>query len=300
MAQVVVLGGYGRVGRSCAQQLAEQTRARLVIAGPSIQQAESAALALGERAAGAYGNAADPRTLARLLDGALLLVACCPELQTACLELAIDMRVAVISVSRLALGAQRRSALAERAWKAQVPVVLHAGAIPGLTGVLAELLVRRFPDLAELRLASTGAWTDAGPRRGMRMPQRFRFGPPIGTLAMRSAEVPDLEDFERAHCVDRLVYLEPLLGRHRRRPGTAPPGFALAAEARVRAGSPEPDARVELHATEPLLPAAALCGSLAAALLAGELPKGLLTPREARNPAALLTSLEKRGVELRA
>jgi hypothetical protein len=72
------------------------------------------------------------------------------------------------------------------------------------------------------------------------------------------------------------------------------------AEARVRGGAARPDARIELSAPDPLLPAAALTGSLGSALLSGELPAGLLTPREARAPAALLADLEKRGVALRA
>jgi hypothetical protein len=311
MAQVVVLGGYGRVGRRCAQEIAEQTRARVVIAGPSIQRAESAALGLGGRAVAAYGNAADPRTLARLLEGAGLLVACCSDLQAPSLEIAIGMRVPLIALSSLALGEHRRSALAEQAWRAQVPAILHAGSIPGLPAVLADLLVRRFRSLAELRLASTGAWLgtpaaardvdrSAGARPGMRLPRRFHFGPPVGSLAMRAAASADLEGFARAHCVERLVYLEPLLGAGRLVRRAPPPEFALVAEARVRSAADPADARVEIRAPDPLLPAAALCGSLAAAVLAGEMPAGLLTPREARNPSALLGDLEKRGVAVRA
>jgi hypothetical protein len=311
MAQVVILGGYGRVGRLCAREIAGQTRARLVIAGPSIQKAESAALGIGTRATAAYGNAADPRTLARLLEGTRLLVACASDLPAAALELAIELRVAVIAVSTLVLGAARRAALADQAWRAQVPVVLHAGAIPGLPGVLAELLVRRFASLEELRIASTGPWTgtagaaqdvrrSASERRGIRLPQRFRFPEPVGTLAMRSAAVADLEGFAAAHCVERLVYLEPLTGLERlglRGPVRA---FSLVAEARARDGATRPDARIELSAPDPLLPAAALVGSLGAAHLSGELPAGLLTPREARGPSALLADLEKRGIALRA
>lgn len=311
MTQVVILGGYGRVGRLCAQEIAGQTRAQLVIAGPSIQKAESAALGLGGRAVAAYGNAADPRTLARLLEGTRLLVACASDLPAAALELAIAMRVAVIAVSSLVLGAARRDALAEQAWRAQVPVVLHAGAIPGLPGVLAELLVRRFASLEELRIASTGPWTGTGgaardvrqntsERRGIRLPQRFRFAPPVGTLAMRGAAVADLEGFAQAHCVGRLVYLEPLAGLERLGLRGPRPAFGLVAEARVRGAATPPDARVELSAPDPLIPAAALIGSLGAAILSAEAPAGLLTPRETRGPSALLADLEKRGVALRA
>jgi hypothetical protein len=280
-----------------------------VIAGPSIQKAESVALGLGGRAVGAYGNAADPRTLTRLLDGARLLVACASDLPAAALDLAIDTRVAVISVSSLALGAERRHALAAQAWRAQVPVVIHAGAIPGLPGVLADLLMRRFAALAELRLASTGPWkrsrgaardvSQGAPRRGLRLPQRFAFPPPLGTLAVRGSSVADLEGFAAAHCVRRVTYLEPVAGLERlglRSPGS---GFSLIAEARVDAAAPAPDARIEVSAPDPLVPAAALTGRLAAGVLAGEVPAGVITPREALGPATLLADLEKRGIGVR-
>jgi hypothetical protein len=311
MAEVVILGGYGRIGRLCAQEIAEQSRARLLIAGRSIQKAESAALALGPRARAAYGNAGDPRTLARLLEGARVAVACCGDLSPAVLELAVDLRVAVIAVSTLAISPQRRGALAEKAWRAQVPVILHSGAIPGLPGVLAELLVRRFARLAQLRLASTGPWRETrtaardaeqsavGVRRVHRL-QRFRFPAPVGTLAVRPARVADLEDFARGHCVERVVYLEPSPALARLRLQPRRPAFRLVAEARVRGGATPPDARIELSAADPLQPAAALTGSLVAALLAGEVPAGLLVPREARNPAALIADLEKRGIGVRA
>jgi hypothetical protein len=311
MALVVILGGYGRVGRLCAHEIAQQTRARLLIAGPSIQKAESVALGLGGRALAAYGNAADPRTLSRILDGARVLVACCSDLPAAVLEIAIGMRVAVVAVSTLVLGPARHGELAEQAWRAQVPVVIHAGAIPGLPGVLAELLVRRFPSLAELRIASTGPWTGTpGAARdvrrgtaerpsGIRLPERFSFEAPIGTLAMRPAVCADLAGFARTHCVERLSYLEPVEGLWRLALAARPRAFALDAQAWAEPGGGPPDARVELAAGDPLAPAAVLAGSLVAAALARELPAGLLTPREARSPGALLAELEKRGTRVR-
>jgi hypothetical protein len=319
MAQVVILGGYGRVGRLCAQEVAAQTRASLVIAGPSIQKAESVALGLGRRATGAYGNAADPRTLSRILDGASVLVACTCDLSPAVLELAIGMRVAVVAVSTLSLSPVRQAAIAEQAWRAQVPVVIHAGAVPGLPGVLAELLVRRFPALAEIRIASTGPWTGTPgaardvqrsaserptgmrlrPPKGIRLPQRFAFEAPIGSLAMRPSVCADLEGFAAAHCVERLSYLEPVDGLLRLAMRPAPRSFAIGARGWVGGTEGPPDARIDLHAGDALLPAAALAGALVAGALARELPAGLLTPREARGPGALLADLEKRGVGVR-
>ena len=72
----------------------------------------------------------------------------------------------------------------------------------------------------------------------------------------------------------------------------------MAAEALLDPESGTPDACVEIGYAHPLLPAAAVVKVLVASQLAGELPSGLLTPREAANPAVMLSGLEKSGVQV--
>ena len=157
MRAVVILGGYGRLGRLCVHELAGRTQAPLVVAGRSLQRAESLALAFGERARGVYANAHDTRTLARALEGAGALVACCGGNQLVALQTALELRVPFVGLSPVWLEARSRARLAELAWRAQVPVVLSAGALPGLPGMLAEALVRQLPAIRHLRIASTGS-----------------------------------------------------------------------------------------------------------------------------------------------
>ena len=77
-----------------------------------------------------------------------------------------------------------------------------------------------------------------------------------------------------------------------RRRGIAPPNAAPSRRRRA------PDATLHLQADSTLDAGAAVAGALACAAIAGQLPAGLLTPREARAPQTLLAEIEKRGVRV--
>jgi hypothetical protein len=321
MRPVVVLGGYGRLGRACVGEILARTRVPVRIAGRNAQRGESLALALGERTSAGYADATDPRVLARTLEGAAAVVACFGGDLLVALQTALELRAPFIGVSPLALEPRSERRVAELAWQAQVPVVLHAGAVPGIPGLLAESLVRRLPAIARLELASTGPFVasetaardqrrarerarlDAS-RRGGRWPELWKFGEPVGRVAVASASSADLAGFAEKHCVGALRYLEPatgalgrvlsrLLGRR------AGAGFAVAARAFTAADARAPAAEVELVAADAIAPAAALVGALAAALLDGRVAAGLSLAREVLSPAAALGELEKRGARVR-
>jgi len=325
MRAVVVLGGYGRLGRLCVHELAARTQAKLIVAGRSLQRAESLALSFGERARGLYVNAYDPRTLARALDGAGALVACCGGDQLVALQTALELRVPFVGLSPVGLEARSRARLAELAWRAQVPVVLSAGALPGLPGILAEALVRKLPAIRRLRIASTGSYAetetarrdlqrfptphgDVSTRDALRrlLPELWRFAEPIGMRPVAPSFSPDLEGFAESHCVETLSYLEPsrgVIGRSLRRLVARQPdaGFGLAATASCDPDpAAPPTAGIELFAHNTLIPAAAIACALSVAILEGRVPAGLSTPREVLHPASALGELEKRGVRISA
>ena len=76
-----------------------------------------------------------------------MLVACCGGDLRSALETCLEMRVPFVGLTPIPLDERQRELVGELAWKAKLPVVLNAGAIPGLPGVLAEALVRRFPSI---------------------------------------------------------------------------------------------------------------------------------------------------------
>ena len=313
MAEVVVVGGYGRVGTLCVRALLQRGDMRVVVAGRNAQRAESSALSHGDRAVALYLDAEDPRTPPESLAGAAALIVCGARAPFALFDLALRARVPLVSCLPLRLDHATRTTLGKRAWEAGVPLVLAAGASPGLAGVAAEWLVRRFERLDEIRVVSSGAdtggdppagvATDAG-RRSRRARATWRFPAPLGWRLVRAVDPPDLEGFAEQHVVERVTCLE----RDRRAPvrvleralGRADPrGFALVAEAFSSPSTRVPDAAIRFECADPAAAAAASLAILVRALLDGGLPAGLLLPREALNPGTYVDALQKCGVRVR-
>lgn len=320
MAKVVVVGGYGSVGDPCVRELLETTDATVVVASHNGQRASTAALARGERAQSLYLDAADPRTMSNELAGVKALVCCTNGAPLVLLERALALRIPVVCLTSFHLDRHDRLNLAERAWEAEVPMVLFAGAAPGLSGVLADALLRRFAELDEVRIASSGPWMGSAsaqsdvaalrarfkpalPRQSRRARSHWVFPDPIGRQFVRRTLSPELEDFAEAHCVEHLTYLEAdehmvargvsrLLGRERSN------AFALSAEAFLTPESEVADARIDLFDDDAPHLAALVAATIVRAVLHGKVPAGLLTPREAVNPGTLLETLRARGVEV--
>ena len=225
MRPIVVLGGYGRLGRACALELAAQTHAPLRIAGRNAQRAESLALSLGERAAPCYTDAADPRMLgagARGRGRGRGLLRRGPARRAA------ERARAARAVHR-ALAAAARARAARATWVSSPGArrfrsCCYAGALPGIPGILAESLVRRLPAIERLRIASTGAFIETETaRRDQRAAAEAAAGAaacapaaralalrgPVGARAVASAACADLAGFAESHCVGELEYLEP-------------------------------------------------------------------------------------------
>ena len=322
--EVIVLGGYGRLGEQCVSELVDTTRARIVVAGRNIQRAERVASRFGHRARPAYANAEDPRTLQTLIPGAAAVLICSGGSWLAVLDSAIQTRVPFISLSPSLLEERVSLRLQQEAWRSQVPVILQAGAIPGLPGVLAELLMRRFPSLHEIRIASTGPWSETelakADQRELRRAgklasngraalserwrrSRWHFPEPIGARWVRPARSLDLDGFAEAHCVDHLVYLEPdqgllVRGVQQVLQRNHELEFALVAEGYDAERKGSPQERLTLQSSDLLSVAAAAAGALTQRVLAGALPAGVLAQREALNPALLLEALTKRDVRV--
>jgi hypothetical protein len=310
--KVVVLGGYGRVGSACVSELLETTDCQVVIAGPSVQRAERAALSHGPRARGTYATAADPRAVEDALQDATAVVACASSPPLAALDRAIETRVPFVSLTSMRLGAASLATLGERAWEAETPVVMHAGAVPGLPGVAADWMLRQFEQVRGLRIATTGISGGATPLSlpalremvqgadlrelaSWRPPRRFRF--PGGVRLVREMASADLAGFAEAHCVGSLRYyeLDPgPVGAASARLFRWPPArtFTLVAEASLEGGG---DASLVVRAESPFRAAAIVACAIVRGILEGTVPAGVLLPHEAVSPATLLDRLEKRG-----
>jgi len=310
MHEIVVIGGYGHLGSYCVAEFVRGTRARVVVVGRNIQRAEQVAAAWSDRARAAYGNLADPRTLERLIPEAAAVVLCGGEDPTVALDVAIRARVPIVSLIPCMLDERRGSELPQAAWEAQVPIVLNAGAVPGLAGVLADSFTRRFDSIHKIRIASTGPWLGTDLARqssrspgggGAWRPSRWQFPDPIGGRWVRPATAADLVEFEKTHCVKRVTYLEPDRGALSRgfkqifsRKGSQ--SFAIAAEAVLKKRERGARPRMLLEAPDVLAAASASAGVIVSRILRGRMPGGFFNPHEVVAPQAYFDALEKRGI----
>ncbi len=325
MREVILLGGYGSAGRACFREFLERTECKIILAGRNVQTADQLALAYPDRARGTYGNAQDPRTLQNLIPGAGVVIACNGGSPAAAVETAIQTRVPLISISPVPLDDHSTRIVAEKAWDAQIPVILHAGAVPGIPGILAEYLMREFSELHSIHIAAIGAWAGSetsaeefnllrnnpplqikehNTQRRLRWrPLRARFPEPIGTRWVRAAQSYDLRDFLDGHCVQSVIYSEPdrgvvargvqqILGRD------LEDEFVMIAEGYLNDSTRKPALRIELRAPDVLYLAAAAIGTLVTALTTGTIVAGLQYPRDAINPSIFLSGLEKRGIQI--
>ena len=324
MSRVIVVGGYGHLGSRCVNELVETTLAEVVVAGRSAQLAERLALGYGDRVRSAYADASDTRTLHPVIPGADCLVLCSGPDCLPALEIALEARVPCIAAGPIGLERTSRRILSERAWSAQVPIILEAGAVPGLAGVAAEQLVRSLPEIESLRIASTGPWVRTrasrssieAAREALGRARQYRDGGwfpaargrrirldvpgPLERQRLRPIPAPELDGFPETHCVGSLVYLEPTRGPLERAmewvAGAHPPSsFLLRAEA---TGPAQKAAFVQIEAADPSQAAAASLGTLVQAALSGRIAAGVSAPSEALNPAAHLSELEKRGLRV--
>ncbi|MEV0390371.1 saccharopine dehydrogenase NADP-binding domain-containing protein [Nonomuraea sp. NPDC050643] len=157
MNVVLVLGGYGAVGREAAMALTRYAGTEVIVAGRDPGRARPVPGATAMRV-----DAADPGDLARALDGVTTVLMCAEidnaRVARACLERGIGY-VDVSASHDLLAEIQSLDGLA-RAHDATA--ALSVGLVPGVTNLLARICAERSP-ATELRI---GVLLGAGERHG--------------------------------------------------------------------------------------------------------------------------------------
>jgi len=215
---IIILGGYGSTGRLIAQLLLQETTVKVVLAGRNLEKAQAEAERLnksysGERAEGAYADAAEPATLQTLFaEAGLVVVASSTAEYTAnvagaALEAGIDYLDVLYSTQKLVvlqgMAADIKAAgscfITDGGFHPGLPAALIryvAGEFDRLTGALVGSVIKA--DWAALDLVPEtmaefvteimdfqgllyrdGAWRKAG-AMAMINPKRMDFGEPFG------------------------------------------------------------------------------------------------------------------------
>ncbi len=218
--RILVLGGYGTIGRRISQAIAAIPSAECVVGGRNPQTAESSAGAITKSV---VVNVNDPVSLRRALEGVFAVVNTVGPFQghdyivaETCAGLGIhyvdlaDGRAYVEGITRLQRRAQHKNCL----------IVSGAGSVPAVSAALVDMLVPEFDRLSEihtcispgnknplgvgtvrailrytgnpLRLKDQGRWHYA---YGWSTPKVVTFPKPVGKRRVYLCDVPDLDIF---------------------------------------------------------------------------------------------------------
>jgi saccharopine dehydrogenase (NAD+, L-lysine-forming) len=141
--KIVVLGGYGAVGRVVASSLARQFPGKVFVAGRSRQAAEAFARTSGGAILPLALDAADPGQLAGALDGARVVVECVGRDDVGLARACLERGVHYVDISASAPFLRQVELLDPLARQHGAAAALSVGLAPGLTNLLAKHCVER-------------------------------------------------------------------------------------------------------------------------------------------------------------
>ncbi|MDG4830152.1 saccharopine dehydrogenase NADP-binding domain-containing protein [Solwaraspora sp. WMMD1047] len=336
MTRIVVLGGYGAVGRAVARTLAPTLPGRIVVAGRDPRRADAFVAQHPDALVARRVDARDPGDVAAVLTGARVLVMCLEsgneQVARRCLERGVHY--VDVSASLGVLSAIGR--LDPLAVRNGVTAALSVGLAPGLTNLLARHVTDRLADAEAVDLtvligtgerhgpgavdwlldnlaASVPEAGGPGPLRvglpgyGRRTTHPFPFSDQYTLRRTLGVPVTTRLCFDSAALTAAVFALRrgPAL-RLLRRPGVA--GAVSAAMARLRLGSDGFAVRATARAADGRLAAYALTGrgearvtGVVAALVArhlhgGGAPAGVRHLDQFLDPAAFFAQLGEYGV----
>ena len=207
-AEILIVGGYGIVGRRIAAQLAPDYPGRVVVAGRNLARADEVAATIGHGARGRRIDIALPSSIAPALEGVGVVISCIDQPGRLLLWAAVErgLRYTDISPHLTELGHGAAYEKVDAGARASgACVVLGTGIVPGISNVMVRALADELggADRVETALLlSAGDLTGPAsfdyflqelsmsfrmridgedrPARAFTFPQPVEFPPPVG------------------------------------------------------------------------------------------------------------------------
>jgi Saccharopine dehydrogenase NADP binding domain len=143
--RLVILGGYGAVGRAVAASLAPAFPGRVVIAGRNDARAAATADRLGHGVRTRRVDVADEHEVADALAGAAVAVMCVERDNAGVARACVELGVPYVDVSATTSVLEAIGALHDLAVRHGVTAAVSVGLAPGITNLLARHCHRRLP-----------------------------------------------------------------------------------------------------------------------------------------------------------
>jgi hypothetical protein len=154
---IVILGGYGQVGRSLTTLLLEHTQAELIVAGRRLEAAQAFIAQLDDpdkRLEARCADAAKTETLREAFQGASLVIvaATAPQFTTNIANACLDAGCDYVDILEMVFGTQALMAMAPAVAKAGRLFVTQGGLAPGLPAAFARLACSKLDRCQQMRL----------------------------------------------------------------------------------------------------------------------------------------------------
>src|SRR5215204_182219 len=136
---ILIIGGYGTVGRRVAADLAPDYPGRVVVAGRSAEKAAQLGAELGHGARGRRVDVGDPDSVEAALEGVGLVISCIDQPEPHLLRAAIARGLAYTDVAPHLMTRRPTEAIKAEATRSGARIVLGSGLAPGISSLLARL-----------------------------------------------------------------------------------------------------------------------------------------------------------------
>lgn len=147
---ILIVGGYGAVGRVIAGRLVAQFPGQAVVAGRSYDKANALAQALGKKARPLQLDVFSAHETPEVLDGVALVVMCLDQPHTRFVEMCLQNGVSYVDVTASVDFLRRVEALDGVAKSGGGTAVLSVGLAPGLTNLLARYAQLQLDEVTHL------------------------------------------------------------------------------------------------------------------------------------------------------
>jgi saccharopine dehydrogenase (NAD+, L-lysine forming) len=164
---ILIVGGYGVVGRRIADELGIRYPGRVIIAGRNLARATSIAAALGAGVRGRAVDIVDPSAIATALEGVAIVISCIDQPGRLLLKAAIAGGLGYTDITPHLTELGRDAAYREIQTSARssgAKLMLGSGIVPGISNVMARALADSLGGADEIETALLlGAHDVSGP-----------------------------------------------------------------------------------------------------------------------------------------
>jgi saccharopine dehydrogenase-like NADP-dependent oxidoreductase len=161
--EILIVGGYGVVGRRIAAELAPNYPGRVVIGGRNLRRADEIATTIGHGVRGRRIDIADPTSIAAALEGVVVVISCIDQPGRTLLWAAIErgLNYTDITPHLTELGRGEAYDKIDAAAKASgASLVLGTGIVPGISNVMVCALADALGGADEIETALVLAASD--------------------------------------------------------------------------------------------------------------------------------------------